>query len=252
MIILSVAVFGNKINLNKQQLDVMKISFLGLSAFLIENIDAKKLLFDPYDDRPEYQLGAKLPSNLDAEFIYFSHKDPDHYNEKFNIDGAPGNKYLIASVPSNEFNGDDFKINVLNVDGFRIAHFGDQSTLLSKDQLGQLGKIDIAFYPPPKVDCNISTQPLKIAQNNLKQINPKIIFWSHLVLPLGWNEKTTSSGLRALFQDYLAKLANTNKNYESRESFIELCYILENAIELNNFFRNKIINRPLSKPLLVC
>lgn len=221
----------------------MKISFLGLSAFMIEDITRRTIILDPFDDRPEFQLGVHLPTNLKADFVYFSHKDPDHYNPSFISQSSEktGN-FLRRSVTGNEFNGDEFKINILEVDGLTIAHFADQSVPLIEDQLSAIGKIDIAIYSPPKADGKLLPEALEVSKLNLEKINPKVIIWSHFITPAGWEDQKTSHELRELFKDYLGKTANTNMNYKSRESFIELCYILENALELNKYFNGKIID----------
>ena len=73
-------------------------------------------------------------------------------------------------------------------------------------------------------------------------INPKLIFWSHYIVPSGWQEKN-GTDLRIFFKDYLNKTAKTNKNYRDTNSFIELCYIFENALKLNHDFNGKIIDQ---------
>ncbi|MCX6808708.1 MAG: MBL fold metallo-hydrolase [Candidatus Berkelbacteria bacterium] len=220
----------------------MKITFLGLSAFVIEDIERHKILLDPFDDRPEFQLGVDLPGNLEADFACFSHKDPDHYNplvvSKY---PAPGGNILKRTVVGNEFNGDEFMINIFEIDNMTIAHFADQSVAFSEEQLASIGKVDIAIYSPPKADGKLAPKALKVVIDNLNKLNPKMIIWSHFIVPDGWQTNKTTDELREFFRDYLGKNANSNKNYNSRDSFIELCYILENGIDLNQYFNGSIV-----------
>lgn len=219
----------------------MKISFLGLSCFLIETLTGDSILLEPFNDQPEYQLGARLPKKLTADLVFSSHKDPDHYNpliipRKNDL----SSQYFRKDVIGNEFNGDEFKINIFEIDGYAVAHFADQSVLLSEKQISEIGPIDIAFYSPPKVDGNKVPQALEVVQKNLEKVNPKIVIWSHFITPDGW-QNNKGEDLRTFFRNYLGETAKTNINYNGSDSFIELCYILENALALNNKLNGKVI-----------
>lgn len=220
----------------------MKITFFGLSCFLIESKCGDKILLDPFNDSLEYGLGPILPKSLQVDFIYSSHSDPDHYNPRIKTIRKT-DLYLKKSIPSTEFSGNKFSINILEVDELRLCHMADQSTLLSDEQLSELGKVDLVFYPAPKVDGQINEKCMEIARKNLKKIDARIIIWSHLVLPDDWQEGVFGGDLRDLFKTYLKNHAGRNKNYKDSGSFLELAYILENAIELGKDFNNKIISK---------
>jgi L-ascorbate metabolism protein UlaG (beta-lactamase superfamily) len=63
----------------------MKISFLGLSCFLLENKSNSRILIDPFSDDSAHSLGVKFPKKLNGKLIkseltLFSHLDTDHYS----------------------------------------------------------------------------------------------------------------------------------------------------------------------------
>jgi len=47
----------------------MKITFLGLSCFLLENKFKSRILLEPYSDGSKYSLGLKFPSKINGQPI---------------------------------------------------------------------------------------------------------------------------------------------------------------------------------------
>ncbi len=61
----------------------MKIHFIGLSSFLIENNSSYRILIDPFNNAPEWSLGLSFPDTFDgkplgANIVLMSEPDADH------------------------------------------------------------------------------------------------------------------------------------------------------------------------------
>ena len=143
----------------------MKITYIGLSCFLIENANCDRILVDAYKDDPAHNLGICLPDSIEADLFLSSHPDADHSelrqewmrkrrdaNEK---DASLG----VAAFPElnlrgtlvKEYNGDLNIAWAYSIDGMRLLHLADNSHLLTQGQLEEIGQVDIVFLSPPKV-----------------------------------------------------------------------------------------------------
>jgi len=226
----------------------MKIHYIGLSSFLIENKLGYRVLIDPFNNAPEWSLGPKFPATFKnkpfgANLVLMSEPDADHaYAPGDWLQHAPPTKPNSNPFPKldlrgtvvYEHNGD---LNIgwhYSIDGLRLAHFGDNSHLLTKQQLAEFGHPDIIFVAAPKADGEKYPNSLAIIKKNISLLRPKIIIWAHHVAPKGLPKSNSPEKLRPFFEDYFAKNAHTNKGYRDRSSFMELCYCLENAVTINS------------------
>ncbi len=222
----------------------MKIHFIGLSCFLIENKKGFRILVDPFNDSPEWTLGPTFPKRFlrkpfGANIVLMSEPDADHsYAPGEWLQHAPETKPNSVPFPKldlrgtviHEHNGD---LNIAwhyTVDGIRLAHFADLAHKLNREQLIELGTPDVIFLSPPKV-CH--EKALNIVRKNIKELNPKQIFWAHHLVPKGMPKTNDVEKLHVFFINYFKKFAATNKGYKNEKSFMELCSVLENAIALN-------------------
>ncbi len=134
----------------------MDIYYLGLSSFLIKGKSAS-VVTDPFDEKT---VGIKFPKT-EADIITVSHEHADH-NATGNVSGVqnifkgPG-EYEAKGVsfiglPSYH---DDKKgelrgrntIFIIEIDGFRIGHFGDIGHKLSEKLIGDIGDLNVAMIP---------------------------------------------------------------------------------------------------------
>jgi len=134
----------------------MDIVYLGHSSFKLKG---KKVtvITDPFD--PVY-VGLKYPKN-DADIVTVSHNHNDHNkvelidNVKMVINGAGEYEVMGVSVIGIETDhdasgGEDRGKNIifiLEVDGLRIAHFGDLGHKPSEKLMEQMGDIDVLMLP---------------------------------------------------------------------------------------------------------
>ncbi|RJR28928.1 hypothetical protein C4564_03820 [Candidatus Microgenomates bacterium] len=167
----------------------MKISFIGLSCFLLENSLGGKVLLDAYKDSPEHSLGIRFPSNLQADLFFVSHPDDDHSSlssrmllKRSASHEKAGGKDLFPNIDIRgtlvkEYNGDLNIAYSFSLDGIRFLHMADNAHELTALQIEELGSVDVVFMSPPKV----------VSQNyhikNIKKINPKVVFVSHYIPP---------------------------------------------------------------------
>lgn len=140
----------------------ISIRYFGQAAFLITSSSGSRILMDPAEFK-----GYKMPAGIETDIVTISHEHFDH-NNLSSI--APGfttlrgllpddqgvrhidttlNDIHIYDVPSfhdpgqHGFNA----IFILEMDGLRIAHLGDIGTVLSDEQIREIGPIDILLIP---------------------------------------------------------------------------------------------------------
>ncbi|MFA6099397.1 MAG: MBL fold metallo-hydrolase [Patescibacteria group bacterium] len=222
----------------------MKINFIGLSCFIIENSKGFRILIDPFNGAPEWSLGPSFPKKfkgrpLGANIVLMSEPDADHaYAPGGWLQAAPPTKPGEKAFPDlnlkgtvvYEWNGE---LNIAwhyTVDGLRLLHLADNAHFLSPEQLREMRKPDILFISAPKAESNSG---LKMTRKNIKSLAPKIIIWAHHLAPKGMPDLKNKDKLRNFFRAYFKKNAFTSKGYKGPESFMSLCSILENAYTLN-------------------
>lgn len=236
----------------------MKIHFFGLSCFLIENKKGYRVLVDPFNDAPEWSLGIKFPKTfqnkpMGANIVLSTEPDADHTHSpgdflekapkktKPNSNPFPGLDLRGAVIY--EFNGDVNIAYSYTIDGIRLAHFGDNAHILTKEQLKEIGKPDVIFMSAPKAQSEENPESLEITRKNIKSLKPKVVIWAHHLAPIGMPKLENTIQLRKFFRRFLAVNAKANKNYTGSESFLELCNILENSYILNNEYKGKITGK---------
>ena len=232
----------------------MKINFIGLSSFLIENKNGFRVLVDPFNDAPEWQLGLNFPKEFQgkpsgANIVLMSEPDADHaYAPGDWLQHAPETKPNSNPFPNldlrgtivYEHNGD---LNIAwhyNVDGLRLAHFADNSHILTEEQINEIGSPDIIFISPPKTADRKANE---VVRKNIKLLKPRIVFWTHHLAPKNLPAETDPEILRKFFMKYFKENASTNKGYDGDKSFLPLCFALENAMILNEEYSGSILKK---------
>ena len=134
----------------------MDIVYLGHSSFKLKGKKAT-VITDPFD--PVY-VGLKYPKN-DADIVTVSHNHNDHNkadlidNVKMVINGAGEYEIMGVSIigieTDHDASGGEERgkniVFILEVDGLRIAHFGDLGHKLSEKLMEQMGDIDVLMIP---------------------------------------------------------------------------------------------------------
>lgn len=135
----------------------MKIQFLGHSSFLVTTNSGKRVVTDPFDTSG---LGyAKFDGS--AEYVTVSHDHADHGT----VSMVSGNPRVIRGVDSVTVDGVRFRgvatshdssggaqrgsntVFIIEADGLRVAHMGDLGHLLTDEQVGEIGPVDVLLVP---------------------------------------------------------------------------------------------------------
>ncbi len=168
----------------------MKIKWLGHASFLITSQDNKKIITDPYN------VGSGInykPIDETADIVTVSHEHGDHNNVKA-VKGNPAilRESGVRSIQNIEFKaipafhdeargskrGNDL-IFCFKVDEINICHLGDLGHPLSREQLSQIGPVDVLFIPVG----GFFTIDAGTAGNTVRAINPVITIPMHYKTP---------------------------------------------------------------------
>lgn len=224
----------------------MKITFIGLSCFLLENSSGDRLLCEPYCDYGEYALGLKLPKHITADVFLVSHPDEDHSNLKHamlnqknpsnqidtNTDSIIFPDFSLKGTLVREYNGDACIAFSWTIDNIRFLHLADNAHILSQKQLKEIGNIDILFIPMSKGKHN-NTNDI------ISQLNPKVAICSHYIPVLKDIKKpkkeTVLKEIQKLFSASWMKNARLSNDLFSHQVFTTLFL---NALQLEKYFNN--------------
>jgi L-ascorbate metabolism protein UlaG (beta-lactamase superfamily) len=175
---------------------VTELQWLGHSAFLITSSQGTKILIDPPNAATGYTIAPV--SGVDAVLV--SHEHADHNN----VGIATGNPLILRGLSSSGWNSIDQKLKdirvfsispsipvyhdsqqgaqrgrntifILEMDGLRLAHFGDLGHVLTPEMLQAIGPLDIAIIPVGgsyTIDASAATQVVS-------QLNPKLVVPMH-------------------------------------------------------------------------
>lgn len=167
----------------------MKIKRLGHACFLLTSENGTRVLTDPFDD----QVGYKLPE-VEADIVTTSH---DHYDHNA-VDVVKGNFTHINKPGSFEEKGikitgistfhdeaqgskrGDNIVYVFEIDGIRICHCGDLGHPLSKEQIDEIGEIDVLLLPVGGIYTIDAAQACEV----MESIKPVITIPMHFQTPV--------------------------------------------------------------------
>lgn len=216
---------ANSFCCNKGGKDVLKITWLGHSSFLITDSKNRLILTDPFND----QVGYKV-YNGSADFATISHSHFDHSY----IDEIKGKPTIINELGIHSFEDlniigfesyHDKKLGalrgkniifVIEVDNFRVCHLGDIGYVLSDDEVKALGNIDILFIP---VGGNFTIDG-KDAKKLCKKIH------SHIIIPMHYKTELVNLSI-----DGVENFIRSIKNAERINS--DTLYIDKKPVEIN-------------------
>lgn len=171
----------------------MIITWYGQSCFRIQSGELV-VVTDPFSK----DIGLKPPTGQ-ADIVTVSHDHDDHNNvnvikgDPFVIDG-PGEYSLkgisVIGIPSTHGENtedpasakatagevsDDNTIYVIEMEGMRVCHLGDQGAKLTNDQIEALGDIDVLFIPIGGTYTINADEALNV----IGQIEPRVIIPMH-------------------------------------------------------------------------
>lgn len=153
------------------------IQWLGHSCFKL-TWDDWSAVVDPYEDGSVPGLDNLQVSAID---VFCSHGHHDHGAAQVVKQikmAAPAPKITqVNSFHDNE-NGTKRGENIIRVfdfDGFKVAHFGDLGHVLSDEQVGRIGDVDVALLPVG----GFYTIDAPTAKKVARQVRAKVIIPMH-------------------------------------------------------------------------
>jgi len=166
----------------------MKIRWLGHACFLMESQSGTKIVADPFDG----SVGYKIPK-VEADAVTVSH---DHYDHNY-VEAVQGDPTIIKEIGlhnvrdisvngyasfHDEVKGEKRGENIIfafDIDGIRVCHLGDLGHLLSKAQVGEIGKVDVLMIPVG----GTFTLDAEGAVALVDQLSPKLVIPMHFATP---------------------------------------------------------------------
>lgn len=236
----------------------MRIHFIGLSCFLIENAAGYRILVDPFEDSPEWTLGPLFPKEFNGKpfgtnLLLISETDPDHARAPHEWQqNAPEVKPNSNPFPNlnlrgtlvHEWNGEVCIAWHYTIEGVRLTHFSDHAHLLTEDQLKEIGNPDIIFYPIPKISWG-DQEAFDIVRKDIHNLKPKIIIWTHHITPKNMPPIEDKEAISKFFVQYFKDNASTNRQYEGENSFMELCDMVQSGLHLTKEFNGIVKDTPV-------
>ena len=166
----------------------MKIKWYGHAAFMITSDQGVRIITDPYESGAfggalSYR---KIPD--EADVVTVSHDHADHYTSP--LKGKPqiinkegkftekGIEFLGIHTFHDPSKGKERGKNLLfcfTIDGIKVCHCGDLGHRLSKDELRQIGKVDLILIPVGGFYTLEPPDAIKVCQD----INPGLIIPMH-------------------------------------------------------------------------
>ena len=168
----------------------MRVKWLGHSCFLITSRDGLRVITDPY------AVGGGInysPIKETADVISVSHGHDDHSNvsavkgkpEVVRIDGlrtAKGIQFKGVATNHDEVQGGQRGPNTIfcsTIDDIKLCHLGDLGHVLNREQVSEIGAVDILFVPVG----GFFTIDAPAASQVCDQLGPKVIVPMHFKTP---------------------------------------------------------------------
>jgi len=197
----------------------MKVKWLGHASFLIVSESGLRIITDPY---PQGSGLSYAPINEAADIVIMSH---DHFvhNNISSVQGKPqvikdsgvknvkGIQFRGIATYHDESKGKERGTNTIfcfPVDGIKLCHLGDLGHRLSKEQIAEIGDVDILFIPIGGV-FTIDAKMAGVVNDDLK---PKVVMPMHYKTPkCDWSLNT--------IDDFLIDKTNVKKLNSSEMEF---------------------------------
>lgn len=169
------------------------IEYLAHASFIISSADGDRVLIDPYQSR--VWLGYDFPEGITADAVLVTHPHYDHDAGVFRgaewpwpdiprID-APGHQTVgsiaiegVEGKHADPYGMEFGQLNtlfVLEIDGIRIAHWGDNGPLTDAN-IAALGRVDVLMMPGDGVYHIIDAEATEAA---IAALQPPIIIPMH-------------------------------------------------------------------------
>ena len=177
-----------------------QLQWLGHAGFLLTSSQGTRILIDP----PNAGIGYEIAPIAGVDAVLVSHEHFDHNN----VGLATGSPLILRGLTSSGWNTIDQMVKdvriysvspvnpvyhddqqgaqrgrntifVLEVDGLRLAHFGDQGHILTPEIIQAMGAVDVVLIP---VGGHYTIDAVEATQV-VGQINPLVVIPMHYKTP---------------------------------------------------------------------
>jgi L-ascorbate metabolism protein UlaG (beta-lactamase superfamily) len=197
----------------------MKLKWLGHSCFLITSETGLRIITDPYSTVGGINYS---PVNEAADIVTVSHNHRDHNNiaavrgkpEVITGSGtktAKGIQFEGIASHHDESKGKERGANTIfcfTVDGIRLCHLGDLGHELSREEIAQIGNVDVLLIPIG----GFFTIDARVAAKVSDDLKPKVI------LPMHYKTPKCDFPITGV-EDFLAGRKNVKKLNSSETEF---------------------------------
>ncbi len=168
----------------------MQLKFYAQSAFHITADDGTRIMIDPFEHTERIRYD---PTFDKADIVLVTHEHGDHSN----VDAVPGEFRVVRGIGTQSVRGKTFHgigsyhdkeqgatrgpntIFVFDIDGIRIAHFGDQGCELEPSQVAQLAGVNVMLAP---IGGGPTLEP-ELVWSLAQEIQPNILIPCHFKTP---------------------------------------------------------------------
>lgn len=134
----------------------MDVTWFGHSCFHLVSSDGRSIVIDPYDSATGYGIPPVSP-----DVLLISHNHHDHNN----VRAIGGDPVVVKGHGSHKAAGIEFRgvatyhddkggrlrgtntVFCFKMDGIAIAHLGDLGHILTRQQVSEMGVVDLIFIP---------------------------------------------------------------------------------------------------------
>ncbi|HSV42130.1 MAG TPA: MBL fold metallo-hydrolase [Methanomassiliicoccales archaeon] len=191
----------------------MRIIWHGHSCFEIR--DGAVVVTDPHDGK---SIGIKQPL-IKADLVLVSHEHFDHNCTRivkgdFHIVREPGDRVernvtirCVTAFHDNEMGAKRGKMNlfIFTMGGTRFCHLGDLGHMLSDEEVGRIGPVDVLFVPVG----GVFTIDAVMAHDLIAKIRPRVAIPMHFRIGgLSLSIQTVDSFIKMVPEEKVIRVGN--------------------------------------------
>ena len=210
----------------------MQIEYFGHSSFLITLINQKTILFDPYRNfPPDWMWFSQRFPIVAPDFVVITHPHFDH-DEVGSLSNFPtilrdpinvsGDQFRILAVRDKHAKGYGAEfgawnnIVILEADGVRFCHWGDNRPDPPNEIFDWLGEIDILALP---IDDNEHILDFDQIAPLLDQVRPKVVLPTHYKIDHFSHERSSLGKIDhwLMTQDHVRKFPSSKINIKEQQ-----------------------------------
>jgi len=168
---------------------VTRLTYVGHASFEWVTSGGKKIIIDPYGNSLWVHWFDQQFPPLDADVVLVTHQHFDH-DAVNRVAGQPlimdhegvveGVGYYIQGITGHHARSEKYGSNnlifLLEIDGVRFCHWGDNDAEISEGVLQKLGRVDVLLLPVDESEHLLTTTEVT---NVIERLSPKVVIPTH-------------------------------------------------------------------------